>query len=81
MVKVTLKTGTNVIMLGSDSGWAPCVDKISLSPAEESAVRATVVQQSDDTSCYTLAGIAINKPSQRGIYIKNNHKFVSLHHD
>lgn len=80
-VKVTLKTGINVIVLGSDSGWAPCVDKISLSPAEESAVRATLAQPSDGTSCYTLAGIAVNRPSQRGIYIKNNQKFVSLHHD
>lgn len=36
-VRATLKTGTNTIILGNGSGWAPNIDKISLARVDETS--------------------------------------------
>ena len=67
-MEVTLKTGTNLITLGSDSGWAPYVDKIVLRPIDDAAVR-TALRTSPDGTWYSLGGMALSMPTRPGVYI------------
>ncbi len=74
-VEVTLKAGTNVVGLGSDSGWAPYVDKLTLSPKDDDAVWTPTVGKTRD-EWYTLNGMALNKPTKSGVYINQNQKII-----
>lgn len=67
-MEVVLKTGTNLITLGSDSGWAPYVDKIVLRPVDDTAVR-TALRTSPDETWYSLGGMALSTPTRPGVYI------------
>lgn len=77
-ITVALKTGTNTITLGNDSGWAPYVDKIELrrlSPHQGIDAVPSVTLDTDRT--YDLRGIPRNVPANRcGLYIKGGKKVL-----
>ncbi len=79
-VRVTLKTGTNTISLGNDSGWGPNVDKISLRPlVSPSAIHDAQTPDSRIKSdgVYTIGGTrAGHGTTQHGVYIKQNKKVI-----
>ncbi len=72
-MEVTLKTGTNLLTFGGDSGWAPWVDKISLHPIAADAVSMLTTAPRDE-AWYTLEGMAINTPTLPGVYVRGNQK-------
>ena len=72
---VTLKTGSNIIVLGSDSGWAPYIDKIAFSLKNDNAVRLPNVSRQME-KWYSLGGVSIQEPYQSGIYIHGNQKTI-----
>jgi hypothetical protein len=72
---VTLKTGSNIIVLGSDSGWAPYIDKIAFSLKNDNAVRIPNVSRQME-KWYSLGGVSIQEPYQSGIYIHGNQKTI-----
>ena len=72
-IEVKLKAGTNILTLGSDSGWAPYIDKIALYPIEDDGV-AMVERTPRNESWYSLGGIAIDTPTRPGIYIHGHNK-------
>jgi hypothetical protein len=76
-VEVTLKSGTNVITLGCDSGWAPYVDKIALSFDGFDAVETLLLPQGQhDEAWYSLGGLALHAPMQSGVWIHRNQKYI-----
>ena len=74
-IEVTLNQGSNVLVLGSDSGWAPYIDKIALSLMDDNAVKPLSVK-SQDQAWYSLGGMSIIAPSQTGVYINRNQKYI-----
>ena len=76
--RIRLKTGTNTIMLGNDTGWAPNVDKIELRRVQDSsAISETVNSKSVNSKCYDLRGVQMTgHSSQCGVYVKNGKKIV-----
>lgn len=74
-VEVTLQAGTNVIVLGNDSGWAPCIDKIAFSPKEAAGIIMPAAGKRD-TAWYSLGGVVLDTPRQPGVYINGNQKYL-----
>jgi hypothetical protein len=72
-MEVTLKSGTNTITLGGDSGWAPYVDKIALLPVDNDGVEA-VYSRPHDEAWYSLGGMSLTAPTRPGVYIHGNQK-------
>jgi hypothetical protein len=74
-IEVILNQGSNVLVLGSDSGWAPYIDKIALSLMDDNAVKPLSVK-SQDQAWYSLGGMSLITPSQTGVYINRNQKYI-----
>jgi hypothetical protein len=75
-VTVTLKTGSNIISLGSDSGWAPYIDKIALSLSGDDGVTTPTLHGLLDSGWHTLGGISLGAPTTSGMYICQNKKYL-----
>ena len=75
LMEVTLKTGTNLITFGGDSGWAPYIDKIALRLTDDNAV-STMLYEPRNPTWYSLGGMAVSMPTRPGVYIHGNQKKV-----
>ena len=75
-LSVTLKAGTNTLVMGNDSGLTPHVDYIELRPQEGSTAISRVPVVADARSLYTLSGVRLAEPVARGIYIQGHKKYV-----
>lgn len=76
-VTVTLKAGTNTIVLGNDMSWAPYIDKIELKPQGGStAVSSLTAATMPESGWYLLNGIRTERPTANGIYIHGHKKYM-----
>ena len=76
-IEVSLKAGTNIIALGSDSGWAPYIDKMALSLKDTDVVEMLMRHQDEqDEAWYSLGGLALHAPAQSGVWIHRNQKYI-----
>ena len=76
-IELTLRTGTNVIVIGNDSGWAPFIDKIAFSPRTDDRVEEHRADSLEEM-WVSLGGMPLLEPVQQGIYIKRNHKYLMV---
>ena len=77
---VTMKAGTNTIVLGNDTNWAPYVDKLMILPhAESSSVGNIRTEQTlDNDAWYLLNGMNMKQPLTSGIYIHKQKKYLVM---
>ena len=77
-VVVTLKPGMNTLVFGNDNAQAPYIDKVLLSRHDESSAICVVVSDSRSSSSawYSLGGMQTSRPTQPGIYVNGNKKYV-----
>ena len=77
---VTLKAGTNTIVLGNDTNWAPYIDKLMIeSHAESSSAGYIPFERTDnDDSWYLLNGLNMKQPLTSGIYIHRQKKYLVM---
>lgn len=76
-IELTLRTGTNVIVIGNDSGWAPFIDKIAFSSRTDDRVEEHRADSREE-AWVSLGGMPLLEPVQQGIYIKRNHKYLMV---
>ena len=70
---MTLKAGTNTIVLGNDMSWAPYIDKIELKCTSTGIDGVTIDDDSSDNTIYNLSGQKVNA-NYKGIIIQNGKK-------
>jgi hypothetical protein len=77
---VTMKAGTNTIVLGNDTNWAPYVDKLVIVPhVEPSSVGNIRAEQTiDNDAWYLLNGMNMKQPLTSGIYIHKQKKYLVM---
>jgi len=75
-VAVTMKAGTNTIVLGNDTGSAPCVDKITVLSQQAAGSVAPPTAAPSATHCYALNGMPLQAPPATGVYIKGSKKYL-----
>ena len=75
-----MKAGTNTIVLGNDTNWAPYVDKLVIVPhVEPSSVGNIRAEQTiDNDAWYLLNGMNMKQPLTSGIYIHKQKKYLVM---